>query len=401
MEPKNNVSSLFNIALCAWAGSLAWGKVLGNWSFGFLVLVSLFTIAINFKKLKLTRLIWGIFGFFGAFSILALLADNHSGYFEIEKKLPFLFCIPVLLAGKIHKPNFKWVFRIYIISFASLFFILLAFAFQSGISNSFYYHSFSSLLHWHAVYLSFYILAGIVLINNTLFNRYLKWFFSLIFYITLILLSSKMALICAFIWLIYYLFYVYKINLYETLFLGIAFISLFVSLCGPAVNRFSEIQISQLKYVLITNDPGSDFEYDGLTLRATLWKFSKEIWVEKNASLFGVFPGNEQKLLDKKITDANFYTGVKGTSDIGYLGYNCHNQFVQILLQGGIFLMLIFIFLIWSIFKESVFFKPILIFLLLFMLSESVLQTQAGMMLFVFAILISTLYHPEGKHANP
>ena len=110
---------------------------------------------------------------------------------------------------------------------------------------------------------------------------------------------------------------------------------------------------------------------------------------------------HQQKLLDKKITDANFYTGVKGTSDIGYLGYNCHNQFVQILLQGGIFLMLIFIFLIWSIFKESVFFKPILIFLLLFMLSESVLQTQAGMMLFVFAILISTLYHPEGKHANP
>jgi O-antigen ligase len=82
---------------------------------------------------------------------------------------------------------------------------------------------------------------------------------------------------------------------------------------NPIQNRYSEVMRDNL---------------NGVSLRLFIWRCAGEILNEQHAWVFGVSAGDSRDLLNAKYMAA-------GMSH-GYIGYNCHNQYVEVLLRSGI-----------------------------------------------------------------
>jgi len=166
---------------------------------------------------------------------------------------------------------------------------------------------------------------------------------------------------------------------------------------NPVKKRFTDLKGD---IELLSLDRYTDNMYfNGWQLRLLLWRFTFEIIRDKNAWLTGVGPTNDQQALEKKYLEMGLYSGLKSRGDRGYLEFNCHNQFLQSTLQGGIPGLVVC--LIWSaIFLFKVIRKqdPVLawmaIVIFAFFLTESVFERQYGMVLTTLFPLIF-LYTPK------
>jgi O-antigen ligase len=137
-------------------------------------------------------------------------------------------------------------------------------------------------------------------------------------------------------------------------------------------------------------DTPSDF--DGLSLRMRMWRYAFEILHEHKAWLFGVSAGDSQELLDQKYLDA-------GMSQ-GYLRYNFHNEYIEVLVRSGFFGEIVFMTVVVlligaarSAATPTAGFTVAMV-LLLFM-TESALEMQHILFLFAFfPVLIFTASPP-------
>jgi O-antigen ligase len=119
------------------------------------------------------------------------------------------------------------------------------------------------------------------------------------------------------------------------------------------------------------------------------WRLTSKILQSEKAWPAGVSPGSAQHKLDSAYSAAGIYMGDEQRRDSGFRGFNCHNVYMQTLLESGILgllflIAIIFLFLKKSIerkrFSAAMFFLAIIIFGIV----ESVLSAQ-------FAILLFTL----------
>jgi O-antigen ligase len=83
------------------------------------------------------------------------------------------------------------------------------------------------------------------------------------------------------------------------------------------------------------------------------------------------------------------YTGIPGSPNHGYLGYNTHNQFLEALLQTGIiglicFMMICFEMIRMAVKQENRLLSALVLLLLAYTFNESVFETQYGLVLFTF-----------------
>jgi O-antigen ligase len=117
-----------------------------------------------------------------------------------------------------------------------------------------------------------------------------------------------------------------------------------------------------------------------------LWRFAGEILHDENAWLAGTGIGCRQDMLDSYFLNYGLYTGNPEMGDTGYIGYNFHNQYLEVLVGTGIPGLAIFIAIIVLIFlqdRKKLFF-PMLVYItiILFLFTESMLERQAGIVFF-------------------
>jgi len=124
-----------------------------------------------------------------------------------------------------------------------------------------------------------------------------------------------------------------------------------------------------------------------------MWRYAYDILQEHRAWAFGVSAGDSQDLLDQKYLDA-------GMSQ-GYLGYNFHNEYIEVLVRSGFLgvnVFMICVVLLIGAARSAA--TPtagftIALVLLLF-LTESALEMQHTLFLFAFfPILTSTALPPR------
>lgn len=358
---------------------------------------------------KFAVLLIGFF-LFNAFGLLYTL-NIKQGLFELEKKISFLiFPIVIAASSQIDSKLLINTLRYFVIAclIASLICVVNASyqAYNSDFSY-FYYHKLGSPISIHAVYFSLYIGVCVITLQWNLLtewstlkprSRITRLIGVIYFIVFLILLSSKTILVAVFLILMYvFLKYIFKIFKPR---IGVAILVLLVGLFVlpiiliPNVNgRFVEMiddKMNQRNPLFL--DDYRDYHFTGGAIRLAIWKMTIEILREENAWLFGVGTGDSQDLLTAKYISKNVYPGDE--THEGFMHYNTHNEFFQVLLTTGIIGLIWFVMILVMLFKTAVNSHEYLVLLILlifvsFCFTESTLSAQKGI---VFFSLLTSLY---------
>jgi O-antigen ligase len=208
----------------------------------------------------------------------------------------------------------------------------------------FFYHQLTSPVSVNAVFFSCYVLVAILFLlfsPDRSFARGLRIALILFFTAIMVLLSSRLLLVL--LGVIFTVYLTGRYRLREKTKQALV-ISLLVVL-GTAVLAFTDnpvsrrcrelgmaqAQPSQTPSAQAAAGPQLDrlpsSSFNSINFRLMTWRYAFEILHEHNAWVFGVSGGDSQALLDQKYMDA-------GMSQ-GYLGYNFHNEYIEMLVRSG------------------------------------------------------------------
>ena len=270
--------------------------------------------------------------------------------------------------------------------------------------NVFFYHQLTSSVSVNAVFFSGYVLVALLFLlfsPDRPFARGLRIALILFFTATMVLLSSRLLLVLLIVIFMVYLTGHYRLKMKT---IQALVVSLLIVL-GTAVLAFTDNPVSRRCRDLVMGQtqtppaqaashpqldrlPSSSF--NSINFRLMTWRYAFEILHEHKAWVFGVSGGDSQALLDQKYLDA-------GMSQ-GYLGYNFHNEYIEVLVRSGFLGVGIFmICLVMLIGAARSAATPTAVFtitlLLLLYGTESALEMQHGLFLFAFfPILTSRSY---------
>ena len=345
--------------------------------------------------------------------------DNFiESWKHIQVKSALLF-IPLCFfsCSYINKATFHKLMTAFVFILATVLTWCLAvsfikYQFHHAGTNVFFYHQLVSDLGHHAIMFSILVFAGLIfLLQEITQGRYVVnkgiHFFLLAYFIGgLLLLSSKLVISFTLGCLAYYAIISLKKNINTRWAVsvvavsGIALSCLILFTKNPISNRFHDILHDNLAVMHQTTfDPG--YYFNGVQFRLLQWRFVKEILQEHNAWMVGVTPANAQPLLIQKYLSVHMFAGVPGTANHGYLGYNTHNQFLESFLQSGLIGLITFLGICFAMVRMAVQQKSrplsaIVILLIAYSFTESVLETQFGLLIFLFLPLFFAPHHPEG-----
>ncbi len=298
-----------------------------------------------------------------------------------------------------------------IAAFLVCFFVAVNNYAQTGSSSVFFYHEFAYSISQHAIYLSFLVIVGIVLLmeksKHSLppFSGMIKWMMLPILITFLILLSSKIMIGLG---MIYFLFTALrKIPAPETgrkkwIFGSLSVVALLaiaLQLKSPVSDRFRELLHTDLSVLQQDRYDPADY-FDGLQFRLMQWRFTGEILNSESAWLRGVSPGDAQEKLDSLYAAKHMYKGIPGSEDNGYLGYNTHNQFLETTLRSGLVGLVVLAVLWFGMFRIAAgnrlsFITALILFAWSF--TESILESQYGLMYFFIPVFFVVVDGDEGQ----
>lgn len=288
----------------------------------------------------------------------------------------------------------------------------------------FFYHTLTVPLSQNAVFFSVYMLFGIIFLLSSYGEpvigglpkggrKVLRYSILFFFLGMMVLLSSRLMLVLTpliLLNIIYRRFPRRRRKLALAIFSGSLVIA--VGVLGASRNfvrwRFGEIREGNLEVVRQQKfDPATHFSsWDS---RLVQWHFALEILNTHHAWLFGVSPGDSQDLLDQKYIDANMDIGnlAEGPNrhNKGFLGFNFHNQFVEILVRSGLVGLISMVFIFVLLFakaretgvREAWF---VLLVTLIFFMPEAPITMQQGVFIFCYFPLLATAL-PSKKTARP
>ena len=317
---------------------------------------------------------------------------------------PFFFCAVSKLDFRIHRR----LMRLFSLSLAIVSTVCLVYASwqysRQSDASVFFYHELVALFHHHAVFFSFFLFYCIIYWLETGIkepgNRERKKWVTLMvlfFMIMIFLLSSKLVLVLILLYLLFFVgrfFYVGRKRWILPVFISL--IALLIALIAltenPVKKRFADITTgSGDLFRQETFSP--EIYFNGVQFRLLTWRFTGEILDQKDAWLAGVSAGNAQHELNRRYTETRMFLG-DGSGSGGFRGFDCHNVYLQTLLESGIVGLILFLiacgFLLAQAIRRSnthalVFFLALLIF----GFSESVLSTQYALQLFLFFPLLA------------
>ena len=341
--------------------------------------------------------------------------ERHAELKSAIVLVPLMLCCSNYLTAAVYRKLMQYY--VWVLVAAMLFCISTAFHkyyFLNSGSNVFFYHELVGPFNQHAIQVSILIFIGFIFLLESakkgfyLINKLLHFLIVFYFIACILLLSSKLVIVFTMLGAIYYLLLIFKkIKLrwvaFATLVAGLTMMVFVLSTNNKISKRFNEIIDTKLDLIQQeTFDPGIYF--DGLQFRLLQWRFVKEILNEKKAWLTGV-SDDGQKLLDEKYISTHMYTGDPKIGDRGYLEYNTHNQFLQALLQSGIFGLAAFAFMCLAMIRLVVRRKSRQLFfvvalLLAYSLNEALLERQYSITIFTFFPLF-IYFSSEKSIRNP
>ncbi len=316
----------------------------------------------------------------GLVAIPFFFCANQGITLPYRRTLTLVFGISLAIVSLICLFNAAWVYH------------------QHGDPSVFFYHKLVSPFNHHAVLFSFFLLTCIIYWLEVDIPaapgrkiKILLIILTLYFFLVTLLLSSKLVIVIMLIYLTYYLVrnssayrnkkYIWQISL------GLFIVLVMIIITnGPIKKRFTDLKGNM--YLFEQQEFSPEIYFNGVQFRLLNWRFTKEILDENHAWLLGVSPAGAQHELNGKFIASNMYRG-NGSTDKGYIGYNCHNQFLQITLQSGIpglfLFMLIFALLIWQVLRSGRRETMIMVIAIIaFCFTESLLETQYGVEIFTF-----------------
>jgi O-antigen ligase len=347
----------------------------------------------------------GLFLYFAIQGIAILHTRNLEAGLAIFQTNLSMIVLPVAASysSLINKYSFVRFMRgyIYIVFAATLLALIYALVtfFQHHDSSVFFYHSLVRIYSNHAIQFSVIVFIGILFLIEDysqtflLKNKRLTLFAIIYFTCFLFLLSSKLVII------IYFLYFLFILT-FTGIFIGnrhyrLAGISMFLALMLMVflVNtpfRKRILDETGARISLIRQDrftPGDYFT--GVQFRILSWRFVYEILNEKHAWMLGVNPGDAQDLLNEKYTNENMFVGGAPENKTGYLGYHSHDQFLQAILESGIFGLAFFVMSCIGLIRLAgrAACRPLYALVLLLLcncFTDAPLKTQYGIILFVF-----------------
>ncbi len=266
-----------------------------------------------------------------------------------------------------------------------------------------YYFTYTHLAFFimHPAYFSMYVGAAIftglhLIITNSSYlkQRWLQWAILAFLFVFLFLLQGRISilafLIMLFVGVLIYFFssgsYVKGLALVLA---PVGFIVAVLVFAPPSLTRrFTEF--SSMEYNLQAT---SIYDFNGFTIRLAEWECALDAIAEK--PIIGHGLGDAHQRLLQSYRENNFVVGMEK-------GFNCHNQYLETLLQSGIIGLALFVaMLIWMVviaYKN----KDLLIFTLMgfvavSLITESILERQWGIGLFTSFILFLVLSSFKAK----
>jgi O-antigen ligase len=265
----------------------------------------------------------------------------------------------------------------------------------SDTSYLFYHELSNNLFNVNAIYLSVFVSFGIMCFliqkRKTKFDVFGTIFLSFF----LILLSSKIIITVTF--LLVGLFFFKKIKTVKIKFKHIFFtLGIGLVLFLASNNIFNRVKVEYLETsineVLEKKDFGHVYLWTGVGLRVFQLKVFYEILLEQKKYSLGFGLSNSQQSLNKKYTDYNLYPG--------FLNYNYHNQYIQIVAELGFVGLFFILSLFLTLLRQSIIYKDYFLFYFILLtitvcFTESFLWRQRGMVFFITLALL--LYKGKAK----
>lgn len=340
-------------------------------------------------------------GFFLFYVVSLFYSNSLNIVFRLLERNVSWFILPLIFSLGIHstkEERFKILFPFAIATqlFALIYLVIALYNFsQTGSAENFYYTELTSILDFHPVYFSLYLLFSLSIFvygylkKQKKFALYLLIGLFLFDILMLILLSSKNILFVSI--LIFLIILIKNFNKQKWLFVLFGLSIIFLLRFTTTKERIKESLFSNWELLskdeFLYNDP-----FTGATLRLITWK-SVLLEMKNNNYLIGTGSGDSQELID------NVYKKHK-MDDAGYLGLNMHNQFLEFFVSFGLIGLLYFLIILFVCFQKAIrqndYLYLIFLFSFSFMaLTESNLQVHRGVVFFV--LLNSLMYFSNYK----
>jgi O-antigen ligase len=320
--------------------------------------------------------------------------DLYTAYKHVESKatlvaIPFVLCSGEVIDRKGWR-QLLWGYC-WLVAAACLFCLAVAgYRFhQAGDRGVFFYHRLTEAVDSNAVFFSGYVIVALIFLLSPEGKGRFRSGLAVFFTAMMILLASKSLLVFLALIFLVYLRGWSRIRLKTREFAGLAVLVIvgtgaLAVTQNPVGRRYQEIMHDNLRYAGKHSFP-KPVLFNGISLRLMIWQFAGEILDEQKAWAIGVSSGDSQDLLNRKYLAANMSRG--------YISYNFHNQFVEILVRSGIAGLCIFLAAIGLLVdlvrrtrtKEA---WLVLAMLLLLAMTQSTLEMQLPAFLFCFFPLL-------------
>jgi O-antigen ligase len=360
----------------------------------------------------------GLFLYFAMQAIALLYTRNLRQGFSIFQTNLGMVVLPVgvLYSGLVNRRSFRQWMKIYTYILLAASGLALGYAAVSFLQKRdvsvFFYHQLLHLYSGHAIQFSVIVFVGILFLieeysSPSVFKNK-GWIIGLIIYFSffLVLLSSKLVIIFYFLYILYLvafteIFIRWRIYRFAGLFALLALMAGIFLIASPFSRRIKEEVNARVSLIREQRYNPGDY-FTGVQFRLLSWRFVYEILNEKHAWLLGVSPGDSQGVLAEKYRKENMFVGGMPENKRGYLDYHSHNQFLQAVLETGIFGLMFFLIacaglirMAWKSADRSCWALALLLLCNCF--TDAPLKTQYGIILFVFFPLL--LYYGSREEA--
>lgn len=352
----------------------------------------------DFSKKMKSPFVWLCLLFFGI-QVLGFFYNENTklALFDLETKLSFLLAPLIIRTDLINYENLEKVKKGFIqgcilavvLNFSTSFYRF----YNSGQIDSFFYGNFSS--HIHTSYFSSYLIFALsfILFSKKMRSKSIWWIAAGLMLFGIILCLSRAGIITAFV---VFSFFIWE--LYSTIenkkvlkvIVGSLFLIVLTSLLLPKVRE-------RIRNAFVLNEQKDESVQASTAYeRIEVWKVS--FYLIRQNPLLGFGPGDVKEELVREYKNRNMLFAAKYT-------LNAHNQYLQTSLANGILGLLILVaLLLGGIFNAiktgNRFLFVLLIISVIGFMFESMLETQAGIVFFVFFYLLFILHDYNYKSIN-
>jgi O-antigen ligase len=358
----------------------------------------------KFSTPFLVYFIWLIFG-------LTYGENLSKGLFILEKNSLFLITPVFFFTFKFNQIVLRRIFLFFIGSnlIALIFCLSVAvlrnyFEYVEINADSFYFNPwfysnilFASAIPVHPTYFSLYLICSISIIFFFIYKKpssRITWFvfISLFFMLGIIMLASRVVMLCFLILLFYFVVKVSEGSIKKGINIFIVIFAVFSVVFVVLINTNSLNKRRYLEPFEFGNSL-SEERFGGRVLRFKMWEAMLEELIYENL-IFGLGTGDNQGRLNEAYRKHEVYPALKNS-------YGPHSLYLSIIINNGLVGLLLYFNIIYRLILFARKEKQTLTLLLLFIfstvgLTESVLSLQKGIVFFHFiAFLIYNMKSPE------